>query len=46
MLTYADACRCGIFSFLPIAKQPDVFDKFFANPHTTDLSAVAAGAVA
>ena len=33
---------CGIFGFLPIAKQHDVFDTFFANPHTTDLSAAAA----
>ena len=33
---------CGIFNFLPIAQHGDVFDKFFANPHSTDLQAAAA----
>jgi len=33
---------CGIFNFLPIAKHSDVFEKFFANPHSTDLGAAAA----
>ena len=32
---------CGIFNFLPIAKQGDVFEKYFANPHSTDLAAAA-----
>ena len=32
---------CGIFSFLPIAKQGGVFDTFFANPHSTNLQAAA-----
>jgi len=33
---------CGIFNFLPVAKHGDVFEKYFANPHSTNLEAAAA----
>lgn len=34
-------CGGGIFSFLPIAAHPDVFDPCFTNPHTLQFGHVA-----
>lgn len=31
---------CGIFSFLPIAAHPDVFPRFFDNPHSVEFGRV------
>ena len=30
----------GIFSFLPIAKQPDIFEQFFATAHDHSISPI------
>ena len=33
----------GIFSFLPIADHPDVFERYFATPHGMTFGHAAAG---
>ena len=31
----------GIFSFLPVVRQPDIFEPFFGTPHSYDFQSVA-----
>jgi 2-succinyl-5-enolpyruvyl-6-hydroxy-3-cyclohexene-1-carboxylate synthase len=31
----------GIFSFLPVAQQTDIFETFFGTPHSNDFQSVA-----
>jgi 2-succinyl-5-enolpyruvyl-6-hydroxy-3-cyclohexene-1-carboxylate synthase len=31
----------GIFSFLPVVRQTDIFETFFATPHSNDFMSVA-----